>query len=311
MGGFISCKTNINSSTKERENINEIQKSNVNSNQNDTLYYSNGKIKSIVFDIDSVDSEKNIYKKEFLLFYKNGKLKEKYFQGEYNASGCYVGVHQKFNFHGQLILKIIYHNNSFEKAYIEYDYYHNGQLVLIEKYTNDTLYEIEKKLISSKKIISNHSLFNHIDFGNLSGDKLVSDSIFVSEIISKCSLSLDSCKLDRIKTNYFKLFEKLKPNKYILLKKEGDLSILLIKEKKESEINVKMVTFINGTKSDSLTIYSNSNIPENSVANEMIYYISETFTIWRLSLIYEENSILVDKWDRVYLDKINGEFIKG
>lgn len=182
---------------------------------------------------------------------------------------------------------------------------------LISSFGNSSSKDITIHFSPKKYVISNHSTCKPIDFGNLSGDKLVSDSIFVSEIISKCSLSLDSCKLDRIKTNYFKLFEKLKPNKYILLKKEGDLSILLIKEKKESEINVKMVTFIDGTKADSLTIYSNSNIPENSVANEMIYYISETFTIWRLSLIYEENSILVDKWDRVYLDQINGEFIKG
>lgn len=145
------------------------------------------------------------------------------------------------------------------------------------------------------------------------GDPLVSDSKFVMKLKQTCSTSLDKCIYDQITVDYFSLFQKLTQEKQYTLLKDGSLEVKLVKIKSENEdqkVEVFLSTYLNGVKTDSILIYNYLNIPENSVANEMIYYIDETLRIWQLSVTYEENSISVDSWERFVIDQKTGHINK-
>lgn len=145
------------------------------------------------------------------------------------------------------------------------------------------------------------------------GDPLVSDSKFVMKLKRTCSTSLESCIYDQIKVDYFSLFQKLTEEKQFTLSKDGSLEVKLVKNKSDNEeqkMDVFLFTFLNGVKIDSTLIYHYLNIPENSVANEKIYYIDETMRIWQLSVTYEENSISVDSWEKFVIDQKTGRINK-
>ena len=141
------------------------------------------------------------------------------------------------------------------------------------------------------------------------GDPLVSDSKFVMKLKRTCSTSLESCIYDQIKVDYLSLFQKLTQEKQFTLLKDGSLEVRLMKNKsdhEEQKMDVFLFTFLNGVKIDSTLIYSYLNIPENSIANETIYYIDDALNIWRLSVTYEENSISVDAWETLKINKKTG-----
>ncbi|MFM6935610.1 MAG: hypothetical protein ACKOXP_09210 [Flavobacteriales bacterium] len=133
------------------------------------------------------------------------------------------------------------------------------------------------------------------------GDKLVSDAKFIEELHRTCTDTSDfnSCALNKLKVNYYDMFHLMKDQTVVPLFDNGDLALKLIKKKsKDSEYvyEVLLLTFLKNEKVDSLSCYQYSNIPENSLANETIYYISEDFQLWMLSLEYEESSINTSSW---------------
>jgi hypothetical protein len=83
-------------------------------------------------------------------YYNNGTIKEIGYQGFYNGTGAAVGDWKEYDSTGILTAITHYHNDKQDKAYIERrEYFRNGQLSSIKKYSNDLLYEIEKKNIGT------------------------------------------------------------------------------------------------------------------------------------------------------------------
>jgi len=89
-------------------------------------------------------------KRLIIIKYKNGKIKERGYQGYYEdqniSTGTAVGTWEYFDVHGKLIKSIYYHNDVPSKAFIEKtDYHPNGKVRSIEKFNNYELYESEKR----------------------------------------------------------------------------------------------------------------------------------------------------------------------
>ncbi len=157
----------------------------------------------------------------------------------------------------------------------------------------------------SQSLISNSSTNKNY----LNGDKLISDSNFVFKINSTCILNSDSCIIDNLKVDYLSLFKSLKKQKSIDLKKYCDLEIKLFKHSnnlEEFQFYVLLNTYINGKKVDSVVCYSYSNFPENSVANELLYYLDEDYCLWLIALTYEESSVTMESWRKIKIDKKTG-----
>jgi hypothetical protein len=144
------------------------------------------------------------------------------------------------------------------------------------------------------------------------GDKLISDAKFMKEVNRTCSYTtgLKSCALGKLKVDNHKLFEKMNNQAVLPLFDNGDLSLKLIKRQSEPSVDVYevvLMTYWKNEKIDSLSCYRYSNIPENSVANETIYYISEDFQVWMLSLEYEEESITASEWRKRKINPQTGK----
>jgi len=89
-------------------------------------------------------------------YHPNGKIKEKGYQGYYAdqqiSTGAFVGMWYRYNLQGQLIQSTYYHNNIFNKAFIEVKKYHfNGKVKSIERFNNYELYETDAKAIGQWK----------------------------------------------------------------------------------------------------------------------------------------------------------------
>jgi hypothetical protein len=144
------------------------------------------------------------------------------------------------------------------------------------------------------------------------GDKLISDAKFMKEVNRTCSdnTGLKSCAIVKLKVDNHTLFEEMNNHAVVPLFDNGDLSLKLIKKQSEDSeyaYDVLLVTYWKKEKVDSLSCYSYSNIPENSVANETIYYISEDFQVWTLSLEYEEESTTASDWRKRKINPQTGK----
>ena len=84
---------------------------------------------------------------------------------------------------------------------------------------------------------------------------------------------------------------------------------LIKKQSEDSEYayEVLLMTYWKKEKIDSMSCYRYSNIPENSVANETIYYISDDFQVWTLSLEYEEESTIASDWRKRIINPQTGK----
>ena len=144
------------------------------------------------------------------------------------------------------------------------------------------------------------------------GDKLLSDAKFIEKVKQSCTDSNDfySCAINELKVNYYSLFKELRNSKHVTLFEKGDLSIQLIKKQSEDSeyaYEVLLMTYWKKEKIDSMSCYRYSNIPENSVANETIYYISDDFQVWTLSLEYEEESTIARDWRKRKINPQTGK----
>ena len=137
---LLSCSNNIDyeSQFRNRKKIDEIK-------------YEDGKLFENQYLLDSFDKVTNTYfDYAFFRYYKNGKLKEKGFQGRYKEIGTSVGRWEEYNRDGNLIKKTIFHNDTFGRDYILIEYYKNMKLYKIERYNNYILYENEQVLQQSE-----------------------------------------------------------------------------------------------------------------------------------------------------------------
>lgn len=85
-------------------------------------------------------------KKLVLSYYKNGRIKEKGYQGYYEdpniSTGMPVGSWSKYDINGKLTESTYYHNDVPSRAYIQKTkYYSNGKISSVERFNNYKLYE--------------------------------------------------------------------------------------------------------------------------------------------------------------------------
>ena len=138
---LIFCFLNCNKKTEQPKNI---QKREIYVQKNDTIsktLYPNKKIKELIIKIDSIPSGEL-----HLLFYENGNLKEKGYQGiienESISTGMSIGTWYYYDSLKRLDSTIFFHNEKFGKDFIEVKrYFKTGKLKAIEKYNNHILYQ--------------------------------------------------------------------------------------------------------------------------------------------------------------------------
>ena len=139
---------------------------------------------------------------------------------------------------------------------------------------------------------------------SFNGEKLLSNKEFVLSVNRTCDNTESKlCTVGKIKKNYFSKFSNLNNDEIIISK---------LKEKRKKNQNefsmvIKLISYKNNKKVDSIICYESKNDPNYSTASEKLYYLKDYY-LWTLIFIYDLESTTAFDWNKYKINPRTGKF---
>ena len=162
--------------------------------------------------------------------------------------------------------------------------------------------------VNVNKAIAN-TIKNEILITNsFTGEKLISSKEFVQSVNRTCEDD-DTCTLSKIKKSYYQQFRDLNNDEITISKLKNNIELKLKKEETQNEflITIKLISYKNNKKVDSIICYEYKNNPNDSLAVEKLYYL-EDYNLWTLYFIYDLESTTTGSWIKYKINPETGKF---
>lgn len=148
---------------------------------------------------------------------------------------------------------------------------------------------------------------------SFNGEKLLSNKEFVLSVNRTCDNTESKlCTVGKIKKDYFSKFSNLNNDEIIISKLKDNIVLKLKKEKRKKNQNefsmvIKLISYKNNKKVDSIICYESKNDPNYSTASEKLYYLKDYY-LWTLIFIYDLESTTAFDWNKYKINLRTGKF---
>ena len=172
-------------------------------------------------------------------------------------------------------------------------------LLLITVFTESNIKIVEAKTKNNEILITS----------SFTGEKLISSKQFVQSVNRTCKNGNEQCTISKIQKSYYQQFRDLNNDEITISKLKNNIELKLKKEETQNEflITIKLISYKNNKKVDSIICYEYKNDPNDSLAVEKLYYI-EDYNLWTLYFIYDLESTTTGSWIKYKINPETGKF---
>ena len=144
---------------------------------------------------------------------------------------------------------------------------------------------------------------------SFTGEKLISSKQFVQSVNRTCKNGNEQCTISKIQKSYYQQFRDLNNDEITISKLKNNIELKLKKEETQNEflITIKLISYKNNKKVDSIICYEYYNDPNDSLAEEKLYYL-EDYNLWTLDFTYDLRTKTAEDWVKYKINPKTGKF---
>ena len=144
---------------------------------------------------------------------------------------------------------------------------------------------------------------------SFTGEKLISSKQFVQSVNRTCKNGNEQCTISKIQKSYYQQFRDLNNDEITISKLKSNIELKLKKEETQNEflITIKLISYKNNKKVDSIICYEYYSDPNDSLAEEKLYYL-EDYNLWTLDFTYDLKTKTAEDWVKYKINPKTGKF---
>ena len=144
---------------------------------------------------------------------------------------------------------------------------------------------------------------------SFTGEKLISSKQFVQSVNRTCKNGNEQCTISKIQKSYYQQFRDLNNDEITISKLKSNIELKLKKEETQNEflITIKLISYKNNKKVDSIICYEYYSDPNDSLAEEKLYYL-EDYNLWTLDFTYDLRTKTAEDWVKYKINPKTGKF---